>query len=195
MNKNIFFGLPTYKYLEKVPALSEEKNKVFTEIILTFLALSVFGFFAINPTLSTIAQLKKQMSDAEYVNSKLQQKITNLSLLSGKYEALNQDLSIVLSALPKKPTVPLLTGQVRSLASESNINLQKIQVFQVDLSGKSSFTFSIDGEGSYENIVKFLDAFVGFERVVTIDTLAITKGSKENQLPRLSLRAKAYFMQ
>lgn len=195
MKKNIFLNLPSYKHLLKIQDFSEEKNRAFTEIVLTFLALSFFGFFAINPTLSTITQLKKQLADAQFVSNKLSEKITNLSLLGKEYDGLSKELPFVFSAIPQKPTVPLLTGQLRMLAKDSNLSLQKIQVYQVELTGKnSSYVFSLEASGTYEDISKFLSSFVNFERLVTIETFTISKGAKENQSLRLSLRAKAYFM-
>ena len=53
------------KYFPTFPYLTSERSKKFFGIILTFCALSFFGFFAIKPTVSTILKLQKELSDTE----------------------------------------------------------------------------------------------------------------------------------
>jgi hypothetical protein len=60
---NIFANLYTSKYFEKLPDFKEKKIQAFITIALTLIALSFFAIFAINPTLSTIANLQKQSED------------------------------------------------------------------------------------------------------------------------------------
>lgn len=188
------------KYLQKLPNFREEKTQSFTTLALTFLALSFFGFFAINPTLSTITQLKRQLSDSLFVDKKLEEKITNLGILQQKYNLLKDTTSIALYALPQAPTVPLLIAQVQALALKSNVSIERLQVFQVELSKlkegedkDSSFAFSFEGQGSYADISNFLSSLVNFERLVTLDTISLTKASEKNEMLKLNLRGRAYF--
>lgn len=201
ITKNIFKNFPKGRYLEILPAFKEEKTQAFTMLVLTLVSLSFFGFFAINPTLSTIAQLKKQLSDSILVDKKLEEKINNLGILRQKYAALENDIPTALSAVPQTPNTPFLIGQVQAVAQTSNLNITKVQSFQVELNkpkealeNYSSFAFSLEGQGSnYKDISDFLSSIVNFDRIVTVDVLSIDNRSEKDGMLKVSLRGKAYF--
>src|SRR5215469_6686309 len=86
------------EYLKLLPNMQEEKTRSFVTLILTFAALSFFGIFAINPTLTTIANHEKQISDDTQVDQQLKTKINNLSSLEQQYNLLGNDLTNILSA-------------------------------------------------------------------------------------------------
>lgn len=189
------------KYEQAVPYLKQKNTQVFTTIILTLFALSFFGIFAISPTLSTIANLQKQLEDNRFVDESLSKKITNLSILQRKFNELGSDTTVILTAIPKDPNVPMLMSQVHLLALNSNLSVTGMQAFQVELSKildnpqqYSSYSFSLAAQGSYDDIVAFVSDLVTFERIVAIDTLAINRAQKnEDTVFQVSLRGEAYF--
>lgn len=183
-----------------LPNFKEEKTKNFTTLILTLVALSFFGFFAISPTLSTIAALRRQISDNEFVNKKLEQKITNLSLLQKEYSLLEKDLPTVFSAVPQTPTAPLLVAQIQFLALRSSLAITRLQVFQVELSKIStdknqptSFAFSLEAQGTTLQLTSFLNSLIRFERIVTLENISLAKSSDKEEVLKLDLKGKAYF--
>lgn len=194
------------KYVNLLPYyFKEEKVQNFTTLSLTLLAFSIFGFFAINPTIATIVHLRKQVSDSRFVNQKLEEKITNLGILQQKYAKVTQDVPVVLKSLPKTPTVPLLTAQVLALAQNKHVALTQMQILQVELAksttsptqnakASGSFGFILEGQGSYSDVVSFLSSLVNLERIITIDALSFGKRGNGNVL-EVSLRGKAYFKQ
>jgi Tfp pilus assembly protein PilO len=169
------------KYLPNIPGLESKKNQKYLGIILTFCALSFFGFFAIKPTVSKIFKLQKEISDSEIVLEKLNTKIGNLAQLKTQYSNLQSDLPVVMNAIPIRPEISLLLGQIQSAGKISNININKlqsseIQIIKIDNSQKpdyNSYSFSVAGNGTSENIYKFLHTITDMERVVNIDTFSI----------------------
>ncbi|MDP3988202.1 MAG: type 4a pilus biogenesis protein PilO [Candidatus Levybacteria bacterium] len=198
-----FFKISKKNYLDLLPKIKEEKTQTFTTIALTLLALSFFGIFAISPTLSTIAQLKKQISDNLYVDKKLGEKITNLGILSQKYSALDADIPIVLAAVPQNSQAPLLLTQIEAMAQKNNLEVIRLQSYLVELtkikedpSDYSSFTFSIEGQASsYENIENFLSSLINFDRIISIDVISVSSRADKNATLRISIRGKAFFKQ
>lgn len=180
------------------PILKQEKTQKFSTLILTLVALSLFGVFAINPTITTIIHLQKQLSDNHFIDQKLQEKIINLNSLQTQFSSIKEDLPIILNAIPQKPTVPLLAAQLQGVAQKNQVTVERLQVFQVELSkqqnikGHGSFGFTMDIEGSHANITKFLSSLIGFERIVSIENIALGN-SKTKDILTLSLRGKAYF--
>lgn len=195
------------KYLQFIPKFKEEKTQKITTLILTIFAFSFFGFFAISPTLSTIAQLKKELSDNQFVNERLDEKIRNLSILQQKYLSLDKDLSNILSALPNYPQITLLVAQIQAIAKSNNIIITRLQTYDIEISGNknsssndqnndnnySNFNFSLGVEGSYDKLINFLEDLSNFDRIIIIEGLAMSKNTTENNIMQLDIKGKAFF--
>lgn len=196
-NKNVFKNLSQNKYFEFVDFKAERTQKFIT-LVLTLIALSFFGIFAINPTLSTIAKLRKEIEDSSFVDQKLEQKINSLTSLQQKYTLLQDDLPIIFSAIPRSPEIPLLVAQVQAAGRNSNVIVDSVQTFQVELEKPkiekkfSTFAFSLSADGSYENLLKFLTTLTNMQRVVSVDIISITRKTGDTNL-QLTFRGKAYF--
>lgn len=187
------------EYLKLLPDIHKENVKVVTMLIFTFAALTFFGIFAINPTLSTIIQLKKQLSDCEFVVSQLTTKINNLSLLQTRYNEMQNDLPALFDAVPQSPKAPIVMGQVMKLATQAGLQLKLLQISEVQLSTKNksplvgqSYVFTLETLGDYDAMTLFLAALTHFDRIVTVENTSITKDLKSNALI-LNVRGRVYF--
>lgn len=199
---SLFKNLQKKKFFEALPNFKEEKMQKFTTLVFTVTALSFFGLFAISPTLSTIANLNKQLSDNKFVDQQLQDKINNLYLLQQKYSQLTPDLPYVLDSFPKNPQVPLLVAQLQSLAQSSNIAITSLQTFEVEVPNSSvstkkyyAYSFSISAGGSYENLSKFVNSVVKMQRIVSINILTLSRNTGEGPPTQLNFKGTAYFKQ
>lgn len=180
-----------------LPNFKEERTQRFTTIILTVLTLIFFGIFAINPTISTIVKLQKELDDNKLVDKKLSEKINNLSILQKKYAALQPDLPLILSAIPRNSEVPLLAAQVQGVSQNTKVGIGNFQSFEVAVQKEpglnySSFAFTLSSEGSYNDLYNFITKLSNMQRVVAIELLSFTKKSTSS-LYELSLRGKAFF--
>lgn len=185
-------------YKGLIPYLKKEKNQKYFLIILSLSASIFFIIFAINPTLSTIAKLKKQSSDAEFVEAKLSQKVANISSLSNQYNSLRDDLHYVTDAIPQNPEAPTLVGQIQSIGTTSNVQITNVEVLPVILSSgnsvkSSSFVFDITGNASFENIQTFMKNLTSMQRVVSIASFQISKNTKDENTLDFIIRGRAYF--
>lgn len=197
---SVFKNIKNNKYYRLLPDFKEEKTRRLSSIVFSLLALSIFGLFAINPTLSTIAKLKKELSDNKFVDQQLAEKIENLSSLQEKYNIIENDIPTILAAVPKDPQVPLLMGQLQSIAGKTGIEITRLQSFQVEVASSSknrkkysAFFFSVSGLGTYENLTNFISALSNMQRVISLDTLSINrKGNQPGNL-QIDVRGVAYF--
>lgn len=202
--KNYFENLSIAKYreyLKLLPTVKKENTKMITMLIFTFVSLSFLGIFAITPTLSTIIELQKQLEDSKYVNEQLKTKINNLSSLQQQYQLLSEDLPVVYGAIPQNALVPTLVGQLETLAKASNVNITSLRVSPIILidtktpkSFKShySFTFTLDAEGSYEEVMLLAASLTNFNRIVTIESISLVKNPRTNNL-LISIEGREYF--
>ena len=197
---SVFKNIKNSKYFVFLPDLKKEKTKKYSSIIFSLISLSFFGLFAINPTLSTIAKLKKELSDAKFVDSELAEKIANLSSLQEKYNIVEQDIPFVLAAVPKNPQIPLLMGQLQTVAKETRVEINNLQSFEVEIPGSSNnqkgysaFSFSISVQGNYENLNNFVSTLSDMERVISLDTMSINRKGNQPDILELNIKGTAYF--
>lgn len=199
--KKIIKDIQASKYAAMLPDIKEEKTQKFTTTVLTILALIFFGLFAIEPTLSTIANLQKQISDNQFIDSKLQDKINGLSVLQQKYSNIQKDLPNIYASIPQKSQIPLLFGDLQAIANDSSVIINGIQSSQVNLSGTTnsiqkytSFAFNLSISGEYGNLKNFLSKIINMQRIITINNLSINKANIGNSTTlQLNIQGNAYF--
>lgn len=171
-----------YQRLE--PFLGKTALKAYTTAILSFLTMSFFGYFAIKPTLSTIASLNKQISDARLVDQQLQNKINALSLAQTEYQKIQSDLPLIYNALPKIPDFPPFIKSLEKIATESGLQITNLNFKNIDLSAGASATqssflipidFNLNLQGDYSQIDSFLSKIAGLERLVVIDKMGFNQ--------------------
>lgn len=171
-----------YRSLE--PLLGKTAVKAYTTVILSFLTMSFFGYFAIKPTLSTIASLNKQISDAKFVDQELQDKINALSLAQTEYQKIQPDLPLVYNSLPKIPDFPFFIKSLEKIATDSGVQITNLNFKEIDLSNNTQATqssvlipidFSLNLQGDYPQIDNFLSKITGLARLVVIDKMGFSQ--------------------
>jgi len=193
-------NLTKSRYFAMLPSFQNERTKKLTSIILTLTAVIIFGIFAINPTISTIIKLKKELVDKKSVEKSLQEKIKNLSLLQEQYAEIQLDLPYILDAIPDKPQVALLMAQIQSIARDTNISISDLQNMAVELFNQNSggtqhfsYSFSVSGTGTLQDIIAFLSELVNMQRIVSVDTLSIDQTADTGGTLRFSLQGSSYY--
>ena len=185
------------KYSAYVPNFKEQKTQKFTTIVLTIIASIVLLIFAINPTLSTIANLHKQIDDSKFVKEKLDQKVNNLSILQTQYETIQKDLPTVYSAMPQGAEAPKFAGQLQAIISKNNltiVSLGESEIYTTEIDKFSAFTFNITLTGELENMLVFVDNLVKIDRIISLDDITISKkSSNQGEILQLSVKGSALF--
>lgn len=199
--KNYFENLSATKYreyLKLLPNVEHDHTHLFIMLALTFFALSFFGIFAINPTLTTIADLKKQVADNKQADADLTTKLANLSNLQQQYNVMAEDLDRIYAAVPKTADVPLLSAQIEGLAKKHKLTVTNFRVGEVQLvstkkTGKTnSYVFTMQATGNYNDMLAFSNELANITRLVTIESMEIGRDSKTNAIV-LTIRARQYF--
>lgn len=176
--------------------------KTYGSTIFTLIVMAIFIFFAIKPTVETILVLQKKLADSEAVLEKVQNKANHLSLGKKNYENLDPNIKTKMqNAIPD-------TAEFRSLiqtletsaktyeASVSALQIQPLVIIpkednQVGSLAEIEFTFNI--EGDYSNLTSLLQDLKSSARLISIESLSLTKVSEEAGLI-MSLSGKAYYI-
>lgn len=188
------------RYYKKIgPLFKKPRVKAYTMLILSFFTISFFGFFAIKPTLKTIAHLKKEIADSLEVNAALERKISQISQAKEEYQKIEDSLPLITKALPSDPQLPLFIKDLENLVQEAEATISSMKVAEVELSKKefeSSTTIpcSLSIEGTYLADKKFLDRLFSTSRLYTIESFEIFSKPKEAVwVVKLDLRIKTYY--
>lgn len=201
----IVHNISKKRYLASQKLLStfqQKKTRQYTTLILTFLALIIFSVFAINPTITTIIELRKELEDSKILDKKLDEKIIALQTLQREYQELEADLPLLVAALPVAPDTPKIIGQVQSLIRDNNLAIENIDMKRVAYTkdgltqgelGAYVITFTVSG--NYADINQFSNEAINFDRVVTVDQISVLRDSQNTSLIRSTAEVRAYFDQ
>jgi type IV pilus assembly protein PilO len=187
------------RYFTDITALYQKKKyRTYAGLILTLFTIAFFAFFAIRPTLVTIASLMKEIEDKGMIAQKLEEKIDALSQARSQYSALSDELPLIEEALPQKSKPSLFVRQIETLTSQNGLFLQSIQISQVPLLGKeetsktpetkikekglSSLKFSFSVSGNYQNLKSFLKDLEDLRRIVTLSSFSFNLEQKGESL-------------
>ncbi len=178
-----------------------KKARAYGTVILSLLTVSFFIFFAIRPTLKTIAQLIRQTKDQKIVATELEKKINNLSEAQRNYLTLETNLPLIEEALPQKAEIALLTKQIETLARQSGIAIVNLRFSEVNLTSnqkgkeeKQEIKFSFNALGSYPNLKSFLRDLMILRRIVLVEAFSFQSGKSESNILSLNLNGQAWFL-
>ena len=193
--------VPGETYLEKFfPQLKSERAQNYATMVLTLLAVSLFGIFAISPTVSTIVNLNKQIADDQTVYQALQQKSINLASLDQTYNQLGSDLDYVNQAVPENPLATQLLGKIQAAATQNNVKLTSIQAANIAIPSLAaspvlpdSYDLNISAEGNISDLQNFLSTLISLDRIITITSIDISNTQTKDAATTLSVQAQTYY--
>ncbi len=198
-NKSLLYSRYfTYiKPITKLPIVKTYGSTIFTLIV-----MAIFIFFAIKPTVETILVLQKKLTDSEKVLENVQKKADNLSIGKKNYENLDPNIKTkIQNAIPDTAGLRSLiqTLETSAKAHEASVSALQIQPLLITTKGDNQvgslseieFTFNI--EGDYGNLTSLLHDLKSSARLISIESLSLTKVSEGTGLI-MSLSGKAYYI-
>jgi len=209
-----------YQSLE--PIFNKTSSRTYTSVIFSFLAVSLFGWYAVRPTIQTILYLKREIADDTVTDKQMEDKISALIEAQAYYQQIEPLLPAVDQALPPNPEVVPLVIQLRNLASTSGVLLTSLQPNSTPLLGKTpdkntntptsslvsskqqSYDLTVSVQGSFENIQSYINGIINMRRVTSITGMTISpiKGDQSSSPSaalsidtlQLALRLKTYYL-
>jgi len=175
--------------------------KTYGSTIFTLISIIAFIFFAIKPTIETIVVLQKKIDNAKLTLSKITQKASDLTQATDNYKKLDENIkNKIETAIPNSVDLRLLISTLeqsakRYVATISALQIQPIKIAQqqkdkVGTVAEIDFNFNL--EGNYSNIVGLLHDLKTSARVLSINRVAISRGSEGTNLIT-SITGKAYY--
>jgi Tfp pilus assembly protein PilO len=164
---------------------------VSTNVILTLFTVSFFAAFAIRPTALTITRLWREITDKREVRTQLEEKISSLEKAQASLIDVEDDLTLLNSALPPTPDFSRFLRIVEYLASTHSLLLnssrfQDIELYVSEQAASAAaaevvtHSFSLSLRGSFSNIRAFLADLQHLDRTISLRTVSI-RGSKKQE--------------
>ncbi len=197
-NSSIYSRYFTYiKPVTRLPIVKTYGSTIFTLIIII-----IFIFFAIKPTVETILVLQKKLTETSDVLDKVNKKANDLSLGKQNFDNLDPTIKSKLTqAIPDTVTLKSITQALEQTAKlhEASVSALQIQPIVINTKSENSagtlaeidFTFNIEGE--YENLIALLQDLKSSSRLISIDSLSLSKLTEGSGLI-MSITGKGYYI-
>lgn len=189
-----------FTYIKPITKLPIVKN--YGSTILSLLVITILIYFAIKPTVETILVLQKKIADADAILQKVTQKANNLSLGKKNYDNLDQKIKDKISAaIPDSINLKSISQTLEQTTKnhEASVSALQIQPFAIEtkitdkLGVLAEAKFTFNAEGNYNNLTALLQDLKTSNRLISIDSLSLSKTSDSKSLI-LSLSGKAFYL-
>ena len=175
------------------------QNKSYTILGLTFIALIIFGAFAIRPTITTIVKLNKKVQEGQQLDARMQEKIDTLYSLQSQIYNNDRKLKLSESSFPNDPKIDIIVANAELVAQKYDLTLVSLtpgdEVDSESLESLSSKillqSMRITLEGSRENFQKFIQHIETLPREIHITRIAVNED--DDDLENNTLTAKVYY--
>ncbi len=175
------------KYFDNIIALYKKRPdiKMFLELLLSLIAISVFGLFALKPTFFTISQLLKNIETKKQTVAQMDQKIADLATAQNTYNLEFARISLLETAVPDTPSPNTFIRQIEGIAQQNSVTILGVSVGESVLVGESkegpqSIDISVSVSGNYSALVDFLNDFQNLRRPPLIETFSLSLASQED---------------
>lgn len=176
--------------------------KTYGSTIFTLLVVSVFIFFAVKPTIETIVVLQKKLADSNLVLEKVNKKVKDLSLGKANYEKIPVDIkSAIAQTIPDTVSLKSVIQTLEQAAKTHDASVSALQIQPLVIEPKadsqignlSEVSFTFNTEGEYKDLMSLLQDLRNKERIISIDSLSLSKLSEGAGLV-MSIVGKAYYI-
>lgn len=192
---------------------TKPQTRGYMTAIFSFLAISLFGWYAIRPTVQTILVLQKEIEDNRLVNQQMEEKINKLIDAHATYQSIADDIPYVAASLPPAPDALSVVEQIRNIAAIRGASISAISSSSAPLLSKEdsaptttkttkvilnrkvkSIQFSVTIIGTYDIIEGIIEDILAMKRIVTIESISITPNPETEQL-KLAMRVNAHYIE
>jgi len=160
--------------------------RAYLEIFLTLTAISLFGIFAIRPTIKTIGLLLQEIKAKEDTLKTMNDKINNLKIAKDLYTREEDKIKLIDEAVPIQPKPDSLALQIEELAKRDSIFINNLTIEDTQILGGAnteedqdlSLTLSI--YGNYSNLTQFSNDVEDLRRPIKFDSITISSAQTKD---------------
>lgn len=201
--------------------IARPQAHAFTTTIFSFLAVSLFGWYAIRPTLQTILFLRREIDDNTKINQQMEEKIGKLIEAQAGYQRAQDFIPYMTQALPETADALEALGQIRNIALIRGASISAITSSSTPLLSKEksspnqqaalarivpnrktkSLQLSVVLRGTYDILSSIITDIVSMRRLISIESLNFALDNESEKQPlgssvplKLILKLHAYYI-
>lgn len=185
---------PIHKYYQTIrPILETPKNRLYTATILSFLTVSLFGWYAIRPTITTILSLRREIQDKTKINQQMDEKIAALIDAQTLYENISDQLPYLMSAIPQRVHIDEVMQSIDTLRFTHNLSVTSIETSKVPLAQDSRLLSKVDSfyqttikiifTGPYPSVLAMINDLTRLSRIVTLEDVTLDRNEGDELTP------------
>lgn len=180
-------------------------------LVLSLLVMAIFIVFALRPTLVAVTTLQRTITESKATLQQLDTKVSNLQRASAQLEAIKPNLADLNSSIPNTgASYGTFTQAVEQLAQQSGVMLESGSLGQTLLYSRILTVFAPDKNqtvialpytlrvtGPYPATYTFLTQLLMMQRVVSVDTVTITKQAESKtstEAVAMDIGGSAYYL-
>lgn len=171
--------------------------KMFLEILLSLATISIFGVFALRPTVLTIAGLYQEIKTKKETLAQMETKIASLESAQATLNEQSAILPILEISVPLKPKPEDFVRQIRGLANQNSVKVAGFSIEETILKGRATknvsakttspfaegagaMGFSGGVSGNYANLLSFLQDLGNLRMPVYLSLFNLTVAKTES---------------
>lgn len=144
--------------------------KVYLEILLSLITVSIFSIFALRPTLLTIAGLIKDIEAKRDVLSVMDEKISNLSKAQVLLDQKREEVRLLKTSIPTSPQPDVFARQIEGLSQKHSVVVARMSLGSSRIIDKSATDAS---SGQVSEIIYSLNFSVPIDNFTSISNLSL----------------------
>lgn len=190
-----------YTYIK--PILKNKFARTYSSLIFSLITISIFSYYAIRPTVTTILSLQKSIGEQNQVLNTLREKVNNLVAGKKNYEEIPGETKAKLDSLV--PNSPNLAGLINSLsfaAEDAEATISGLQFQPVELEATNpqlsktaelnEVEFTLNVQGQFNNLMQLLTTIKRLDRLITMSTVNFSQPADGALV--MSITGKAYYI-
>jgi len=179
------------KSAERIKELYQKPAaKISLEVIISVLAIVFLAVFAIQPTLSTMSQLVKDIEDRKKTSETLSKKIQALSEANTQLMQIKSDLKLLDNAFPLTADMNGFLLRVERIASNHSIIVETLHSSKLpkntttakDKSSVLPLPIQLTAKGSYIDMRNFLLELQAIDRFISVEDMSISSDTENEQI-------------
>jgi hypothetical protein len=190
-----------YTYIR--PVIRNKFVKTYSSLIFSLIAISIFSYFALRPTITTILSLQKSIDEQTAVLNSLKEKVNNLVEGKRNYENIPLPVKDKIEVLvPDNPALASLINSLSYAAEVSGTSVSGLQIQPVELENPSirlsknaqlaQIDFTLNTQGGFADSMELLSILKRSDRLITITGVNFNQPSESSLL--MSVTGKAYYL-
>ena len=159
----------------------------FSEATATLFLIAFFLFVALKPTIETIFTLNKKITDARDTEIQMTKKIADINTAMSLFQSIETDLPLLEESIPTAAEANVLIDIINQNLSKNRMDKPSYDLGSYSL-GKDpiknnetvTYNINISANGSYPNIINFIQNFSNAKRIIAPDNITLSKTKTDN---------------